>query len=319
MKKSFYAAALAVAVIASAPAAAQLRQITIGTNPAGTIANVVGAGVAKLLQNETGIRATAEAHGGTSSYLPLLDNGELTLGVFIGVDLGLAARGEEPYSTAAENIRPIARMMRLDYGYVARADSGLTSIADLKGKRVVVGIKSNIVLEKVNEAALATAGLTRDDVEAINAGGLGQGLTDVVEGRADASAIALGIPALREAHASLPGGVKVLALGDEATDEIAEKYASGARIGETVPSPTNVGVDAPMKAMALDLYLVAGPTVDEETAYTFAKTIYDNWETLQEEIPALKRFKRDDIALKSTPVPYADGAAKFYAEAGIGQ
>ncbi|MGQ9368314.1 TAXI family TRAP transporter solute-binding subunit [Azospirillum sp. ST 5-10] len=321
MKRTLCALALAACLGAApaAPAAAAVRQITIGTNPAGTIANVVGAGVAKLLQEKLGIRSAVEPHGGTSSYLPLLDSGELTLGVFIGVDLGLAARGEAPYSAPARNIRPVARMMRLDYGYVARTDSGLTSVADLKGKRVVVGIKSNIVLEKVNEAALATAGLTRADVQTVSAGGLEQGLADVVEGRADASALALGIPILREAHASVPGGMTVLALGERATDAVVDAIAAGARIGRTVPSPTNVGVGAPMPSMALELYLVAGPTVDEETGYRIARTIHENWDRLQAEVPALKRFAREDLATKTSPVPYADGAARFYAEVGAGQ
>lgn len=319
MKRLVGAFALSAALITSVPALAQVKQITIGTNPAGTIANVIGTGIAKLMQEKTGIRSVAEPHGGTSSYLPLLNEGELTLGVFIGVDLGLAAKGEEPYTSPNENIRPVARLMRLDYGYVARADSGITSIAELKGKRVVVGIKSNIVLAKVNEAALATAGMTPGDVQALEAGGLGQGLNEVVEGRADASAIALGIPALREAHASVPGGMKVLALGDKATEDVVEPYASGVRIGETVPSERNVGVEAPMKSMALDLFLVAGPTVDEETGYLIAKTLHENWATLQEEIPALRRFKKEDLGLASAPVSYADGAAKYYAEIGIGQ
>ncbi len=316
-------AALALAIGATlslAPSAshAELRQISIGTNPAGTIANIIGSGVAKLMQEKAGIRSTTEAHGGTSSYLPLLDAGELTLGVFIGVDLGLAAKGESPYTKPAEHIRPIARMMRLDYGYVARADSGLSSIADLKGKPVVVGIKSNIVLEKVNEAILATAGMTPADVSAQAAGGLNQGLDAVVEGRAAASAVALGIPALREAHSSVPGGMKVLALGDEATDAVVDAIAPGARIGETKPSERNVGVSEPMAAIGLDLYLVAGPKVDDEAGYLIAKTIFENWDELQSEIPALKAFSKDDLALES-PVAYQPGAAKFYEEAGIGQ
>lgn len=297
---------------------AELRQITIGTNPAGTIANVVGSGVAKLMQEKAGIRSTAEAHGGTSSYLPLLDAGELTLGVFIGVDLGLAAKGEAPYSRPASNIHPIARMMRLDYGYVARADSGLESVADLKGRPVVVGIKSNIVLEKVNEAILATAGMTPADVRAEASGGLSQGLDAVVEGRADASAVALGIPALREAHSSVPGGMKVLALGPEATDAVVDAIAPGARVGETTPSERNVGVGAPMKAIGLDLYLVAGPKVDDEAGYLIARTVYENWEELQSEIPALRAFTKDDLALES-PVAYQAGAQRFYEEAGVGQ
>lgn len=321
MRKFIAAAAVAagLATFTSPATAEELKQITIGTNPAGTIAHVLGSALAKVMQEDMGIRSAVEPHGGTSSYLPLLDDGELTLGVFIGVDLGLASKGEEPYTKPAANIKPIARLMRLDYGYVVRADSGLKTVDDLKGKKVVVGIKSNIVLQKVNEVMLATAGLSRSDVDASDAGGLKQGLTAVVEGRADASAIALGIPALRQIHASVPGGIRVLALGNKATDDFTTSMVSGAIVSETQPSKNNVGVDAPINVIGLELFLNAGPSVDDETAYKMAKTIYENWETLQTEVAALKRFPKEDLALGSNPVPYHPGAAKFYTETGLSQ
>lgn len=317
MFRKTLAAGLVAGLLAPVAHADELRQITIGTNPSGTIAHVVGSGLAKTLQDQMGIRAAVEPHGGTSSYLPLLETGELTLGVFIGVDLGLATKGEAPYSEPVKNIRPIARLMRLDYGFVARGDSGLETVADLEGKDVVVGIKSNIVLEKVNEAILASAGLSRDDVSASEAGGLGQGLAAVIEGRADASAIALGIPALREAHASTPGGVRVLAMPEDATSDAVSQTAPGAIVTVSEPSKNNVGVEAPINVIGLELFLNAGPTVDDEAAYQIAKTIYENWEQLQTDIPPLKRFPKEDLALASSPVDYHPGAAKFYAEAGL--
>jgi len=317
MRSLFGAIAVAACIAGAVPAQAELRQITIGTNPSGTIAHVLGSGVAKLLQEKLGIRSTVEPHGGTSSYVPLLAQGELTLGIFIGVELGLAVKGQAPYTEPVKGVAPIARLMNLEYAFVARADSGLKTVADLKGKTVVVGIKSNIVLEKVNELMLATAGLSPSDVTATDAGGLGQGLAAVTEGRAEAAPIGLGIPALRQADASTPGGMRVLALGDKATNEFAESQLSGARVVTSEPSPRNVGVDAPIPVIGLELFVNAGPTVSDEDAYRIAKTIYENWATLQEEIPALRRFSRDDLGLQPTPVPYQPGAERFYREIGL--
>ena len=316
MFRTMISAAL-FASIAFSAGAQELRQITIGSNPAGTIAHVLGSGVAKTLQDEMGIRATVEPHGGTSSYLPLLDSGELTLGIFNGVDLGMASAGQDPYTVPAKNIQPIARLIRINYAFVARGDSGLETVADLKGKDVVVGIKSNLVLEKVNEVMLATAGLTPADVTSSDAGGLSQGLDSVIEGRAVASAIALGIPALRQADASTPGGIKVLALGDDATAAFTTERVPGAIVSQTLPSDNNVGVDAPINVIGLELFLNAGPSVDEEVGYTIAKTLYDNWETLQTEVPALARFARDDLAPDTNPVDYHPGAARFWREVGL--
>ena len=144
----------------------------------------------------------------------------------------MASAGQAPYTTPAKNIQPLARLIRIDYAFVVRGDSGLETVADLKGKDVVVGIKSNLVLEKVNEVMLATAGLTPADVTSSDAGGLSQGLDSVIEGRAVASAIALGIPALRQADASTPGGIKVLALGDDATTAFTTERVPGAIVSQ---------------------------------------------------------------------------------------
>lgn len=308
------AAGLMLAAGAISAPAQDLKQITIGSNPSGSLAHTIGTGIAKVLQAELGIRSAVEPHGGTSSYVPLLQSGELTLGIYNGVDLGLSAKGEAPYKDAADKVFPLVRLMRLNYAFVVRGDSGMKTVADLKGKPVIVGFKSNLALSKVNEMMLATAGLTIADVDGSEAGGLGQGLGAVIEGRSGASAIALGIARLREAHAGTPGGITVLELGDKATNELAESMVSGARIVTTKPSKNNVGVDAPIQVVGLELFLNAGPSVSEADGYKIAKAIHDNWAKIQEEVPPLRAWKAEDLGIDASPIPYHAGAAKFFAE-----
>ena len=69
-----------VSALSSQHAEAQLRRIAIGSNPAGTNYYVVASGIAKLLQDETGIPSTVRPFSGSSVYMPMLQRGEIAFG-----------------------------------------------------------------------------------------------------------------------------------------------------------------------------------------------------------------------------------------------
>lgn len=309
--------AATLAVGGATGVAAELQQITIGTNPSGTMNYALGSGLAKLFQTELGIRSVAQPFGGSSIYLPMLQTGDVTIGVNNGLDSGMAYTGTPPYQQAYDKITTLGRLMRLEYSFFVRADSGIETMADLKGKRVVVKIPAVATLEAVNRRQLETAGLTVDDVEAVEAAGLRQGVEAVVEGRADATGIGLGISALRKADASIPGGVRIIPLGEKGDAAFMDEGVPGAGVTTSQPGPGNVGVTEAIPVTAIEIFVNAGGTVSEEDAYSLTKSIYENWEQLQEEIPAMKGFDRDDMALPLTRVPFHPGAERFFREIGI--
>ncbi len=86
-------------------------------------------------------------------------------------DLDFGFMGDQPaFSGLANglNIKIIGSYKTSDtaYGLVAAADSGITKLEDLKGKKVAVPFGSNIQL--LEELYLQKAGLTNDDIELIN-------------------------------------------------------------------------------------------------------------------------------------------------------
>jgi len=91
-------------------AQAELKRITIGSNPAGSAYFLLAGGFAKLFQQELKIRSTAQPHAGSSVYLPLLEKGELTLGLNSSLDSGMAVAGTAPYQNKHKKVRMIARI-----------------------------------------------------------------------------------------------------------------------------------------------------------------------------------------------------------------
>lgn len=310
------AAALGVVAVAG-PADAKLKRITIGSNPAGSVYFLLAGGFAKLFQTKMGVRSTAQPHAGSSVYLPLMDKGEISLGLNSSLDSGLAYNGKKPYSKAMKNVRSIARVWILPYAYMVKENSGIKTVADLKGKRVVVNFKTNVSLAQLNRTILSTAGLSERDVNAVDSGGVVAGIKMVVEGRVDATTVAIAMPAMRKAHASVPGGLRVISLGPKATDDFMATGMAGSYTMTAKPSKRRPFVRGATKIAAFDTYLNAGTSVKDEDAYAMAKTMHENWAQMQKDYPPLRGTKLEALIPANNPIPYHPGAAKYYREAGL--
>jgi len=103
-------ASAAVALAPYMPAFAQIRRVTIGTNPAGSIYFTLGGGLAKVLTEKMGVQAIVQPFAGSSVYLPLVDNGEVTAGLSSTLDSGAAYRGDLEYKgRATKKLRSLWR------------------------------------------------------------------------------------------------------------------------------------------------------------------------------------------------------------------
>ena len=298
-------------------AQAELKRITIGSNPAGSVYFLLAGGFAKLFQQELKIKSTAQPHAGSSVYLPLLEKGEITLGLNSSLDSGMAVAGTPPYQYKHKKVRLIARIWILPYAYVVKESSGIKTLDDLKGKSVTVNVKTNVSLGQTNRTVLATAGLSESDVQAVDSGGVVEGINMVVEGRAVATTVALTMPAMRKAHASVPGGFRVLPLGAKATDDFMEKGIAGLYTMEIKPSKTLPYVREPARIAAFDSYLNASPGVTDEDAYLLAKTLHVNWKKLQKDYPPVRGTPQDGLAPPHNALPYHPGAIKYWKEVGM--
>lgn len=77
------------------------KSVTVGTNPAGTVFFALAGGLAKVISDTAPFQAVVQPYTGTSTFLPLLDNGELDLGVVNAVDMGLAYQGPARFKSGS--------------------------------------------------------------------------------------------------------------------------------------------------------------------------------------------------------------------------
>ncbi|MPZ58161.1 MAG: TAXI family TRAP transporter solute-binding subunit [Rhizobiales bacterium] len=312
-RRSLAAGLVAGLVLAPAAAAlAQTKRVTIGTNPAGSIYYALGGGLAKVFTEKMDVQAIVQPYAGSSVYLPLVNNGEVTTGLSSTLDSGAAYNGADGRKPM-KDMRSLVRIFSLPYTFMVRADSELKTVADLKGKKVVMVFKALRGLQPMNEAMILAGGLKLSEITPITVAGLKQGLDAVADKTADATAIAAGIAMVKEVHASIPGGIRYLNItGSNASDDFMEKTLAGSALMELKPNPRMPEVTEPINIGTYHVYLIAGAKLSNADAEKMTNVLIDNWPALQKDYPALRAAKLDDLSLPANVLPYHPGAVAAF-------
>lgn len=289
-------------------------RITIGTGPAGTLYNQIGTALATVTQRELDMASTARPYTGSSIYIPQMHRGELAFGLNNSADMGDAFLGRGVYTRPLDNLRAAMRLSRAPMQYFVRADSGIDSMAALRGRPVVTRFRSMAPFDRINSQILATAGLTFGDVREVVVAGVPEAIRALVEGRAEAASTLLGIPALREAHATIPGGIRVLSLGP---DEHPITDLPGFEAFTLEPGPAMAGIVEPTRVARMDVYLNTSIHADPELVYRMVRTLHASWKELAEALPAFRTITPEQIAPTAIVHPYHPGAIRHLREAGL--
>ena len=203
--------------IGSAEAQQPPKSVTVGTNPAGTVFYAVAGGLASVISGAAPFQAVVQPYTGTSTFLPLLDNGELDLGVVNAVDMGLAYQGPVRFKIGGRNPFPhvpntrlLMRGSPLMASLVTRKDTGIKTVHEVKGKRVTGEYPAHLAVWYSVFGSLASGGLSWEDVKVVPVPAVNEGIDALVQGRADVSNHAVGSAKVKEADAAV--GVRYVSL-----------------------------------------------------------------------------------------------------------
>jgi hypothetical protein len=310
--------ALAVAaVLASIPAAAQ-PAVTIGTNPPGTVFYAVGSGLAKVVTDGGKVRMTAQPYTGSSTFIPLLQTGEMEFGVVNAVDMALAYRGSgfkvggrNPFPHSP-SIRIVMRGSPLLIGLLVRKDSPIKTAHDVKGKRVTGEYPAHLSVWYNMFGLLASAGLSWSDVKVVPVPAVTDGLDALVQGRADVSTFALGGAKVKEADAAV--GVRHISVDCSPEGEARIRRAVPGYYPRVVKAGTATGVLEETCVIAYDLYLVSGKGVPDAVVEATLRAVWEGIERLVPLHPLFKEWTRERAVDPDVTLPYHPGAIRFYRE-----
>jgi uncharacterized protein len=284
----------------------------VATMQPGTLSYATGSAIAKVMQQIAGMQTRVQPSAGESTLLPLVNNGE--------VDLGIANISEvvEAYDGRAragkqDNLRMVAAIHPLRTAFFVRKDSGIKTVADLKGRRVVLGFSAMGTINTIVLAILANGGLSQGDIKPVLVPNVIRGAEEFASGSAENFFFALGGAKVNEMDASV-GGVRALNLSDspqalEATRKVFPYFYPT----EVKPRPGLTGVLEPIQVFSYDNMLVAGTHVKDEVVYKILDTLANNKPELAATAPQLNDFNPANL-YKKYPVPYHPGAVKWFAD-----
>jgi TRAP transporter TAXI family solute receptor len=276
-----------------------------------------GGAIAQIFSSKVNnVKVTANTSGASAENIRLVGKGGKSDGADLGIVqndvMAYAYEGVEQFSEGKiDTFRTIATLYPEYIQIVVAEDSGINSIADMKGKRISVGDAGSGV-EANAKQILEAYGLTFDDINAshLSFKESGQGLQDK---QLDGFFCTAGIPnaAIQEVAHQRP--VKILSVDDAQAKQLIEKYPFYVQV--TIPKDIyNTENDA--KTLAVMATLICNVDLSEELVYNLTKSLFEN----QAELAAANAKGAElslEKAVEGASVPFHPGAEKYYKEKGI--
>ncbi len=315
-RRRFLAAAAAVA--AAPPILARQAHaavfINVLTGGSSGVYYPLGIALANLF-NETipDANASAQATKASVENLNLLQAGDGELAFTLADAASLAWAGDEEvgYARPLDRLRHVAAIYPNYIQVVATAESGITSLADLRGKRVSVGApKSGTELNA--RAIFGAAGLSYDDLGKVEYLPFGESVDLMKNRQLDATlqSAGLGVASIRDLATSVP--ITVVPIPAEVVAAVGDASYRPA----TIPAGTYDGQTEDVPTAAIGNLLLTHEGVPADLVFAMSGAIFDNLDRLVAAHSAAEAIVLDAAAAES-PIPLHEGAERFYRDRGI--
>ena len=284
--------------------------ISIVTGGTGGTYFPLGGSFAKIITDETGIKANAETSGASAENMNTLKDGNAEI-AFTQTDIASYAKNGQLMfeGGAVDNVSAIGTLYPETIQIVTTAKSGIKSVEDLKGKKVSVGAPGSGTAANA-EQILEIHGLTFDDIKKQDLS-FDESTTGIQDGTIDAAFVTAGTPTGAVEGLSATEDVVIVPITQDKIDALIAKYPY--YIKEEIPAGTYKLADA-VTSVAVQAMLVVSNSLDEETVYEITKAIFENTDQVTH---AKGKLIKAENALNGVGIEVHPGAQKYFDEKGI--
>jgi TRAP transporter TAXI family solute receptor len=319
MNKAIRALALGAsfAIATGAMATASAKILVLGGNPPGSLWYSQAQGLAATVTKHSDLKVDVLPQG-SSVFFPMFMTAEADMGLVNPADAKFATEAQWPFEGAnggkGYEMATVMLGSPNRLSLVTTKDSGINSLKDLKGKRVVANYGAFSGATITAQSALANAGLTTDDVRVVNVSSYPEGVRAVMEGRADAAVGSIGSGILQELDAAQ--GAKILPI-DPSPEAMARTRNIGPAFVPMVVKKGPAGVSEDTPTLAYATTVVARPDLDDESVTKFIDALWNH----HKELPAIHRslatWTPDRFASTDAVIAYHPAAVKYYKQKGV--
>lgn len=258
---------------------------------------------------DKGIKVTAESSGASVANAKLIGAGDTDFAILQNDIANYAYYGTLMFKKPIKKLLGVCTLFPEHVQCIARADAGIKSIADLKGKNVAIGPVGSGTLENVKQI-LEAWGMTLKDVK-------GQQLKSsqagdyIKDGRLDAAFFTVAVGAAVIVDTAVIKAIKLVPITGPNVDKMIKKYPFYAK--QVVPGGIYKGNDKAVPTVSVMAMLAARSDLEADIVYSILKAMYGDLDQLRK---AHAKFKEiaPKSGLKGMSVPLHPGAKKYFKE-----
>lgn len=314
MKKIFAFAALMMALLlvfagCGGGSTTEIRMATGGNT--GTY-YAYGTAVGQILGEKTGYTFTIQSTGASKVNIQLMGQGEVELAIVQNDVMDYAYKGTDLFEGEQETgFSAMAALYAEVCQIVANPGAGISSIEDLKGKRVSVGAAGSGV-EFNSKQILAAYGISFDDINKQNLD-FSTSADALKDNKIDAFFCTAGAPTTAISDLSTSNNIILLAIDDAHAAQLIADYPFYTQY--PIPGGTYKGTDADVMTLAVKATFIVSPKLSEDVVYNMTKALFENKDTI---VAAHAKGSELDLnyAVEGISVPFHPGAEKYFREAG---
>jgi len=306
--------ALLLPAIGARDASTQER-ISIATGGTGGVYFPYGGALANLISEYVDdVEVTAEVTSASVDNMLLVDSQDAELAFVLGDTAYDALQGNDPFAEAIP-AQALAVLYDNFTHIVTTDDSGVNTVADLRGKTVSTGAAGSGT-EVIADRILEAAGLNPDaDIERAQLGA-SESAAAIKDGNIDAYFWSGGLPtaSVTDLGATPNVGLKLLS-NAEFVGQLQATY--GAFYGtKAIPGGTYPGQDEALDVIVVPNLLVVHQDFDEALAHDILAAMFEHRDDLIAAHPAAQDLTLEN-AVTNSPIPFHPGALRYFAEQGV--
>jgi TRAP transporter TAXI family solute receptor len=291
------------------------RFLSIATGGTGGVYYPYGGGLAKVLnENLPNVRATAEVTSASVDNLKLIRDAKADIAFVLADTLADAVNGKGAFEGSPVPAASLA-VLYSNYTHIATlAQSGMTKVADLKGKTVSTGSPGSGT-EVIAMRVLRAAGLDPDRDVTRQGLGVSESAGALKDGKIDAFFWSGGLPTAAVQDLAHSQGISLRLLPSAALVPALQAGFGLLYFPLEIPAGAYRGIVAPVNVVGVANVLVVNRSMSEQLAYDVTRILFEKQTALAAIHPEARNLSLD-TATTGSPAPFHPGAVRYFTEKG---
>ena len=303
----------------TAQASRDEQYIAVGTGGVTGVYYPAGGAICRLVnrgRNNHGFRCSTESTAGGIYNLNALREGDIDLGIAQSDSVFKAVRGIDEFKSLGgdSKLRSVFSAYSEPFTLVVRADSGIRTLDDMKGKRINIGEKG-AGQRSTLDALLKVKGWNKKDFSATVELKASEQAAALCAGEIDVMIYMIGHPsgAIKEVTTSCNS--RLIPVDEDAIQALLEgnDYFEKA----IIPGGMYRGNEQPIATFGVGATLLASSDMPEQEVYEVVKAVFEQFEIFQKLHPALSGLNKKQMVSEGLIAPIHPGALKYYNEVGL--